>query len=82
MYEPRASACPDLTTEDNRTPITLGQVLWNYYDGEWVVVTAMPQPWTSDGWFLVKPLICLHLGAPGTGYSLNGVRVACRPPRR
>lgn len=66
--EPRNSACADLTTEDNRTPITDGMVVFNYYDGEWGIVKF--QPWTlEDGWFTVN------------GTSLNGVRVSTYDPK-
>lgn len=69
---PRDSACEDLTTEDNRTPITLGMRLFNYYDCEWVTVTEMPTAW-SRGWFEVT-------NDNGKSYSLNGVRVSTREP--
>lgn len=70
--EPRASDCPDLTTEDNRTPIVLGMRLFNYYDCEWVTVVEMPQP-NDDGWFEVE-------NENGRRYSLNGVRVSTKEP--
>ena len=76
MHDPRASDCPDLSTECCHRPITLGMVLWNYYDGEWVVVTKLPGEW-DRGWFDTVPLKFLALGLRGD--SLNGVRVACQP---
>lgn len=69
---PRDSGCEDLTTEDNRTPITLGMRLFNYYDCEWVTVTEMPDEY-SRGWFEVT-------NDNGKRYSLNGVRVSTRTP--
>ena len=67
-YPPRASACADLTTEDNRTPIVEGMWLFNYYDGEWGKVVFAP--WTvEDGWFYVN------------GTPLNGVRVSTYDPK-
>lgn len=69
----RCSPCPQLSTEDDRTPITLGMRLWNYYDGEWVTVTRMPRPEFDRGWFEATR-------DDGTKTSLNGVRVAARKP--
>jgi hypothetical protein len=67
---PRASACTDLTTEDNRTPITPGQRLFNYYDCKWGTVGAIG----TDGWFDFT-----H--EDGTRATLNGVRVSTVNPR-
>lgn len=69
---PRASDCEDLTTEDNRTPITLGMRLFNYYDCKWGVVTEMPSEY-SRGWFDFT-----H--DDGTKTTLNGVRVSTVKP--
>lgn len=65
---PRNSACKDLTTEDNRTPIVEGMMLFNYYDGEWgkVVFNSYTH---EDGWFSIN------------GTSLNGVRVSTYDPK-
>jgi hypothetical protein len=68
----RCSPCPQLSTEDDRTPITLGMRLWNYYDGEWVTVTELPREY-SAGWFEVT-------NDAGSQYTLNGVRTAARKP--
>ncbi len=56
----RCSPCPQLSTEDNRTPIVEGMRVFNYYDGEWGIVTDIRE----DGWFKVN------------GTSLNGARVS------
>jgi hypothetical protein len=64
---PRASDCPDLTTEDNRTPIVEGMRLYNYYDCKWGVVHDI----RSDGWF------SFHQD-DGTRTTLNGVRVSTK----
>ena len=69
-YEARESACPDLTTEDNRTPIKLGDRLFNYYDGKWGIVGEEA---ASDGWFRFD-----H--DDGTYAILNGVRVSTVDP--
>lgn len=66
-YEPRASHCSDLTTEDNRTPITEGQRLFNYYDQKWGTVGRID----SDGWFDFH-----H--EDGTKALLNGARVSTK----
>ena len=65
---PRNSGCTDLTTEDNRTPIVEGMMLFNYYDGEWgkVVFNSYTH---EDGWFSIN------------GTSLNGVRVSTYDPK-
>jgi len=68
----RCSPCPQLSTEDNRTPITLGMRVYNYYDGEWVTVTRMPREY-DNGWFQVTT-------DGGGTYSLNGARVSTRVP--
>jgi hypothetical protein len=65
---PRSSACKDLTTEDNGTPITDGMMLFNYYDGEWGKVVFGPYT-HEDGWFSIN------------GTSLNGVRVSTYDPK-
>lgn len=70
MLPPRASACPDLTTEDNRTPIVEGMRLFNYYDQKWGVVGEIGR----DGWFKFR-----H--DDGTSAILNGVRVSTINPR-
>lgn len=72
-FAPRCSACPALTTEDNRTPITLGMRLYNYYDGDWGTVTEMPTEY-SRGWFQFTT-------DDGYRCSLNGVRVSTHAPR-
>lgn len=64
-YEPRASDCPDLTTEDNGTPIVEGMRLFNYYGRKWGTVGRID----PDGWFEFT-----H--DDGTTTSLNGVRVS------
>lgn len=66
---PRPSACPDLTTEDNRTPITTGQRLYDYYGCKWGVVGEIG----GDGWFDFT-----H--DDGTRTTLNGVRVSTINP--
>lgn len=71
MMEPRASACADLTTEDNRTPIVEGMRLFDYYGLKWGVVGVID----SDGWFDFT-----H--DDGTRTTLNGVRVSTVEPRR
>jgi hypothetical protein len=68
---PRCSPCPQLSTEDNRTPIALGMRLYNYYDGEWGTVTEMPTEY-SNGWFQLT-------NDRGHRTSLNGVRVVADP---
>lgn len=68
-YAPRPSACPDLTTEDNRTPITTGLRLYNYYDCKWGTVGVIG----TDGWFRFH-----H--EDGTTATLNGVRVSTVKP--
>lgn len=75
-YEPRASACKDLTTEDNRTPIVDGMWLYNYYDGCWGKVFFTPYT-LEDGWFDHRE--AGHLDVRGT--SLNGVRVSTHDPK-
>lgn len=72
MLPPRASNCPDLTTEDNRTPIVVGMRLFNYYDAKWGHVERI---YGDDGWFTFR-----H--DDGTSASLNGVRVSTIDPRR
>jgi hypothetical protein len=72
-HRPRCSACPQLSTEDNRTPITLGMRLYNYYDGEWGTVTEMPTEY-SNGWFALTT-------DDGYRTSLNGVRVSTKETR-
>lgn len=73
-YSPRESACPDLTTEDNGTPIEEGMILFNYYDCEWGEVKFRTfrdkgQYGTlQDGWFTIN------------GTPLNGVRVSTVDP--
>jgi hypothetical protein len=49
--------------------------VYNYYDGEWVVVMEDPAG-TFDGWFLVRRE---HFTSVG-GYYLNSVRVSAHPP--
>lgn len=73
MTEPRASACPDLLTEDNRTPIVDGMKVYNYYDCKWGIVQFIPGPYgtESDGWFY-------HIDEQGGRTLLNGVRVSTR----
>lgn len=71
-YAPRASDCPDLTTEDDRTPIILGMRLYNYYDGVWGTVTKMPGEY-DRGWFEFTD-------DAGKRTSLNGVRVSTTNP--
>lgn len=71
MMEPRASACADLTTEDNRTPIVEGMRLFDYYSQKWGVVGVID----TDGWFDFT-----H--DDGTRTTLNGVRVSTVEPRR
>lgn len=68
---PRASNCPDLTTEDDRTPIAEGDRLFNYYDGKWGVVGDID---SRDGWF------DFHHD-DGTTTTLNGVRVSTKEPK-
>ena len=63
----RCSPCPELTTEDNRTPIAEGDHLYNYYDGWWGVVHDVRE----NGWFTL-------VGEDGRRASLNGVRVSTR----
>lgn len=70
-YAPRASACTDLTTEDDRAPITEGCRLYNYYDCKWGTVGRI----SSDGWFD-------FVHDDGTRTTLNGVRVSSKEPRR
>ena len=75
-YPPRESNCPDLTTEDNRTPIVEGMMVYNYYDGEWgrvEFIKTIPEcehliGTKADGWFRVN------------GKLLNGVRVSTVDP--
>ncbi len=67
---PRPSACPDLTTEDNRTPIVPGLRLFNYYDCKWGIVGERIDP---DGWFD-------FIHEDGTRALLNGVRVSTVKP--
>lgn len=71
FLEPRQSDCKDLTTEDNRTPIVDGMILFNYYDCEWGRVKFVPGPYGTefDGWFTIN------------GKSLNGVRVSTYDPQ-
>ena len=64
-FWPRCSPCPQLSTEDNRTPIVEGMTLFNYYDGSWGVVSDIRQ----DGWFSLN------------GTSLNGVRCSTVDPK-
>lgn len=68
--EPRPSDTTELTTEDNRTPITEGMVVYNYYDGEWGRVRFIPGPFGTryDGWFYVNDKL------------LNGARVSTTDP--
>lgn len=68
----RCSPCPQESTEDNRTPITLGMRVYNYYDGEWVEVVRMPREF-DRGWFQVE-------NERGGRYSLNGARVSTKAP--
>jgi hypothetical protein len=68
----RCSPCPQLLTEDNRTPIAEGMRLYNYYDGEWGTVAEMPTEY-SNGWFT-------FVTDDGYRSSLNGVRVATTNP--
>ena len=63
---PRCSPCPQLSTEDNRTPIVEGMEVFNYYDGEWGIVENI----SPDGWFTVN------------GTPLNGVRVSSVEPSK
>ena len=63
----RCSPCPELKTEDNRTPITEGLRVYNYYDGFWGVVEDIRE----DGWFTLR-------GDDGSRTSLNGTRVSSR----
>jgi hypothetical protein len=73
LFAPRASNCPDLTTEDNHTPIVEGMRLFNYYDGKWGTVGRI---YGDDGWFTFT-----H--DDGTSTQLNGVRVSTvEPPKR
>jgi len=74
MFAPRASDCTDLTTEDNRTPITEGMRLFNYYDGKWGTVEHIETGPYADGWFDFR-----H--DDGTRTTLNGVRVSTVDPR-
>lgn len=69
---PRASDCTDLTTEDNRTPITEGMRLFNYYDCKWGTVGRVDP--RDNGWFEFH-----H--EDGTSTTLNGVRVSTVDPR-
>lgn len=69
MAPPRPSACPDLTTEDNRTPIVVGMRLFNYYDGKWGRVGQIE----ATGWFE-------FVHEDGTRTTLNGVRVSTVEP--
>lgn len=72
MRRPRPSACEELTTEDNDTPIVVGLRLYDYYDCKWGVVTALDE--YSPGWFDFR-----H--DDGTRSILNGVRVSTVNPR-
>lgn len=65
MKRPRPSDCKELTTEDNDTPITEGQRLYNYYDCQWGRVTKI----YDDGWFDFRQ-------EDGKNAYLNGVRVS------
>ena len=79
MFEPRASNCEELTTENDRTPIVDGMRLYNYYDGVWgtvrfakPIVTASGKHvggTINDGWFDL-------VADNGNVYYLNGVRVS------
>lgn len=69
ILPPRASDDSSLTTEDNRTPITKGMHLFNYYDCKWGKVGDIGR----DGWFDFH-----H--EDGTRTTLNGVRVATTDP--
>ena len=65
---PRDSACKDLTTEDNRTPIEDGDWLFNHYDGEWGPA-EFDNNTKETGWFWIN------------GVRLNGVRVSTYDPK-
>jgi hypothetical protein len=62
-------------TEDG-VEFTIGDCVYNYYDGEWGTVVEKSFPDLMFGWFDFKP----H----GQNFtkSLNSVRVSAREPRR
>lgn len=76
--QPRASS----PTDPNEWTITedgfrfgVGDRVYNYYDGEWVIVLTEPD---DRGWFNVR-----REGFPASGgYSLNSVRIAANMPSR
>jgi hypothetical protein len=73
VFGTRCSPCPQLSTEDNRTPIHEGDLLYNYYDGWWGRVRDIRE---YDGWFTL-----VEEGGTGRRASLNGARCSTKETR-
>jgi hypothetical protein len=68
---PRCSPCPQPSTEDNRTPLTVGLRVFNYYDGIWGTVEEPPK-YEGDWWKIRYD--------DGGSDRLNGVRLSTVDP--